>query len=88
VLADHPGVAQVAVIGMPHERWGETPRAFVVATAGNSPTEAELIAFTRVRLAHYKCPTSVAFVSSLPRNASGKVLKREMRDANWLRQVS
>lgn len=88
VLSDHPGVAQVAVIGMPHERWGETPKAFVVASTGASSTEVELIAFTRSRLAHYKCPTSVAFVSSLPRNASGKVLKREMRDENWLRQAS
>ena len=88
VLADHPGVAQVAVIGMPHERWGETPKAFIVASAGSSPTEEELIAFTRTRLAHYKCPTSVAFVAALPRNASGKVLKREMRDEHWLREAS
>ena len=88
VLYDHPGVAAVAVIGLPHERWGETPRAFVVACDGFKPTEAELIAFTRERLAHYKCPTSVAFVTSLPQNASGKILKKEMRDPQWLKEHS
>ena len=86
VLYDHPAVAAVAVIGVPHERWGETPKAFVVARAGAMPTEAELIAFTRVRLAHYKCPTAVAFVAALPQNASGKILKKEMRDPRWLEE--
>ena len=86
VLYDHPGVAAVAVIGVPHERWGETPRAFVVARAGMQPTEAELIDFTRERLARYKCPTSVAFVTALPQNASGKILKKEMRDPQWLKE--
>ena len=88
VLYDHPGVAAVAVIGVPHERWGETPRAFVVARAGAEPTEAELIAFTRERLAHYKCATSVAFVTALPQNASGKILKKEMRNPLWLEKHS
>lgn len=86
VLYDHPAVAAVAVIGVPHERWGETPKAFVVARAGAMPTEAELIAFTRARLAHYKCPTAVAFVGALPQNASGKTLKKEMRDPRWLEE--
>lgn len=86
VLYDHPAVAEVAVIGIPHPRWGETPRAFVVAVPGDRPSEAELIEFTRTRLARYKCPTSVAFVSALPRNASGKILKRAMRDENWWRE--
>ncbi len=85
VLYDHPGVAQVAVIGVPHERWGETPRAFVVATHDLAPSQEELIAFTQSRLARYKCPTSVVFVRALPRNASGKILKKEMRDETWLR---
>jgi acyl-CoA synthetase (AMP-forming)/AMP-acid ligase II len=83
-LYEHPGVAAVAVIGVPHERWGETPCAFVVTRAGPQPTEADLISFTRERLAHYKCPTSVAFVTALPQNASGKILKKEMRDPQWL----
>jgi acyl-CoA synthetase (AMP-forming)/AMP-acid ligase II len=88
VLYDHPSVAAVAVIGVPHERWGETPRAFVVARAGGQSSEAELIAFTRERLAHYKCPTSIAFVSALPQNAAGKILKKEMRNPMWLKENS
>jgi acyl-CoA synthetase (AMP-forming)/AMP-acid ligase II len=84
VLFAHPGVAQVAVIGVPHERWGETPKAFVVARDGAKPSEAELMGFTRDRLAHYKCPSSVAFVTALPLNGAGKVLKKEMRDPQWL----
>ena len=86
ILSNHAAVAEVAVIGVPHPRWGETPKAFVVARPGTQSSEGELIAFTRSRLAHYKCPTSIAFVASLPRNASGKILKREMRDENWLRE--
>ena len=88
VLYNHPGVAAVAVIGVPHERWGETPRAFVVAREAAKLTEAELIDFTRERLARYKCPTSVAFVTALPQNASGKILKKEMRDPQWLKEHS
>lgn len=79
VLNGHPSVREVAVIGVPHEKWGETPRAVVVLRPNQTATPAELMAFTRDRLAHYKCPTSVAFADSLPRNASGKLLKRELR---------
>lgn len=79
VLSEHPGVAEAAVIGIPHERWGETVKAVVVAKAGVTVTDSELIAFARERLAHYKCPTSVDLVSSLPKSASGKILKRELR---------
>jgi long-chain acyl-CoA synthetase len=84
VLSHYPGVVEVAVIGVPHPRWGETPKAFVVARSDIQLSEAQLMAFTRSRLAHYKCPTSIELVTALPRNASGKLLKREMR-ANWLR---
>lgn len=84
VLYDHPGIVEAAVIGVPHERWGETPRAYVVARAGADVSEADLIQFTRNRLARYKCPTSITFVTSLPKNAAGKILKRGMRDAKWL----
>ena len=75
----HPAVQEVGVIGIAHERWGETPMAIVVLKSGYYATERELIDFTRERLAHYKCPTAVTFADALPRNASGKLLKREMR---------
>jgi acyl-CoA synthetase (AMP-forming)/AMP-acid ligase II len=81
VLRQYPDVAEVAVIGVPDERWGETVKAVVVPAEGAAPDEAALIAFTRDRLAHYKCPTSVSVVSALPRNATGKVLKRQLRSS-------
>ena len=86
VLFEHPAVAQVAVIGVAHDRWGETPKAFVVSREGATPSEAELINFTRERLAHYKCPTSVSFVKAFPLSGSGKILKKEMRQPAWLKE--
>jgi long-chain acyl-CoA synthetase len=86
VLFAHPGVADVAVIGVPSERWGETVKAVVVrkpSPDGEAVTADELIAFSRARLAHFKCPTSVDFVEVLPRNPSGKVLKRQLREPYW-----
>lgn len=79
VLNGHAAISEVAVIGVPHDKWGETPRAVVVLRPGLQATEVELIAYTRERLAHYKCPSSVLFTDTLPRNASGKLLKRELR---------
>lgn len=79
VLGAHPDVGQVAVIGVPHAKWGETPRAYVVPRIGAMPDEAEMIAYTREKLAHYKCPTSIVFVGALPQNASGKILKKDLR---------
>jgi acyl-CoA synthetase (AMP-forming)/AMP-acid ligase II len=75
VLREHPAVEDVAVVGFPHPRWGETPVAFVVGSAD----QAELIEHCRAHLASYKKPTAVRFVEALPRNAGGKVLKRELR---------
>jgi long-chain acyl-CoA synthetase len=82
ILAAHPGVDAVAVIGVPDTRWGETVKA-VVKPRGTAPDAAELIAWARARLAHYKCPTSVDFIDEMPRNASGKILKRVLRDQYW-----
>jgi acyl-CoA synthetase (AMP-forming)/AMP-acid ligase II len=79
VLVEHPDAADVAVIGVPHAKWGETVHAVVVPTAGSTPDASALISFARSRLAHYKCPTGVTFLDALPRNATGKVLKRELR---------
>ncbi len=79
-LVDHPIVAEVAVVGIPHERWVETPLAVVVAAPGAEPDAEALIGHCRERLAGYKKPSAVVFVDELPRNAAGKVLKRQLRD--------
>lgn len=81
VLFEHPGVQEVAVIGVPHDKWGETAKAVVVRAEGSSASAEEIIAFCRSGLASYKCPTSVEFLSALPRNASGKILKRVLRES-------
>ncbi|MFF5703086.1 fatty acyl-CoA synthetase [Streptomyces sp. NPDC012794] len=78
VLYTHPGVAETAVVGLPDERWIEAVTAVVVPRG--EVTEAELMAYARERLAHFKAPKRVLFVEALPRNASGKILKRELRD--------
>ena len=80
VLAQHPGIAEVVVIGAPHERWGESVMALVVPMPGVQLKSEELIEFCRLGLARYKCPRSIEFVQQLPKNASGKVLKRVLRD--------
>lgn len=86
VLYDHPSIAEVAVIGVPHARWGESPKAIVVLRPGMSADSAEIIEFARTRVARYKCPTSIDFVDALPRNASGKVLKKVLRAPFWVGQ--
>ena len=83
VLVEHPGVSEAAVVGVPSERWGETPMAFVVLRPDAVVGAEELIEFCRERLAHFKCPTGVQFMESLPRNPSGKVLRRELRRPFW-----
>ena len=80
VLGDHPDVAQVAVVGLPHDTWGEEVTAFVVPAPGHEPTEADLRAFARSRLAGYKVPKTVHIVSALPLGATGKILKRSLRE--------
>jgi long-chain acyl-CoA synthetase len=80
VLAHHPDVAEVAVVGVPDKRWGETVKAFVVPRAGRAPDPDELVEFARRQLAGYKLPRTFEFVDDLPRTPSGKVLKRALRE--------
>ena len=85
-LMSHPGIADVAVIGVPHERWGETAMAIVVRPGtpeGSALTEQAVIDFARERLARFKCPTSVDWTDALPRNPSGKILKKDLRAPYW-----
>jgi fatty-acyl-CoA synthase len=79
VIYDHPAIAEVAVIGVPHPKWQEVGKAIVVLKEGHELTEGEIIAFCQGKLAKYKIPKSMDLVEELPRNAAGKVLKRDLR---------
>jgi fatty-acyl-CoA synthase len=79
VLLRHPAVQEAAVVGMPDERWGEAPHAFVILKDGQQTTEDELRQFTRDRLAHFKTPQTVTFVDELPKTATGKIQKYVLR---------
>jgi len=83
VLAEHPSVADLTVVGVPDEKWGEVPKAVVVAADGYTVDEAELLAYCRGHLASYKCPKSVDVVDELPRNPTGKILKKDVRARYW-----
>ncbi|MCG7334530.1 long-chain-fatty-acid--CoA ligase [Sporosarcina sp. ACRSM] len=83
VLYEHPAVLEAAVIAVPHEKWGETPHAYIVLRENMEATEEEFIAFSRERLAHFKAVTSVTFVEELPKTASGKIQKVQLRDTYW-----
>ena len=89
-LLRHPAVGEAAVVGLPSERWGETPHAFVVLMPGESVTADELTAFVRDRLAHFKAPRGITFVAELPKTATGKIQKYVLRGgaANLSAQLS
>jgi fatty-acyl-CoA synthase len=76
----HPGVYEAAVIAVSDDKWGEVPKAFVIAKPGAEVSAAELLEFCRLRIAHYKCPRSIEFVASLPKTATGKILKKNLRE--------
>ena len=82
-LFSHEAVAEVAVIGVPSEKWGETIKALVVLAPGASATEEELIKHCKSRLAGYKAPTSVEFRDAIPRTATGKIQKFKLREEYW-----
>jgi len=82
-LTDHPAVLDAAVFGIPDEKWGESVKAVVELSAGEEATPEELIAWCRERLAHYKSPRSIDIFDELPRNPTGKLLKRDLRKPYW-----
>ena len=82
-LYEHPAVLECAVIGIPHEKWGETPVALVVTRDDESVDESELIAFCRDNMTHFKCPTQVRFIQDLPRTVTGKLQKYKLRESFW-----
>jgi fatty-acyl-CoA synthase len=82
VIMEHPAVLEVCVIGVPDSRWGEVPKAFVVKRPGREVTEEEIIRFCRERIAHFKCPRSIAF-GDLPKTATGKIQKYVLREQEW-----
>ncbi len=81
-VVKHPAVLECAVVAVPHERWGEVPKAFVSLRPGASATEAEIVAFCRERLAHFKCPKAVEF-GELPKTSTGKIQKFRLREREW-----
>ena len=83
IIIQHPAVLEVAVIGVPDEKWGEAIKAIVSLRGGKKATEEEIINFCKQYLASYKKPKSVEFIGAIPKNAYGKVLKRELREKYW-----
>jgi acyl-CoA synthetase (AMP-forming)/AMP-acid ligase II len=83
VMAEHSQIQDVAVIGVPDERWGEVPKAVVVAKPGAAIDTEQLLAWCRQQIASFKCPKTVDVVAELPRNPTGKILKKDLRKPYW-----
>ncbi|HET7740564.1 MAG TPA: acyl-CoA synthetase, partial [Mycobacterium sp.] len=82
-ILSHPEILEAAVVGVPDDKWGERPKAFVVTASGAQLHETEVIAHVKSRLASFKAPRSVEFVNELPKTSTGKIRKNELRDAEW-----
>ena len=82
-LMGHPEIADAAVVGVPDENWGESVKGFVILEANSTLTEEEIIEYTRDQIAHYKCPKSINFIEEMPRNPSGKILRKDLRAPFW-----
>ncbi|MEM7337173.1 MAG: long-chain-fatty-acid--CoA ligase [Actinomycetota bacterium] len=82
-IMSHPAIADVAVIGVPSERWGESPMALIIPAEGEDPSAEEILSYCRERLASFKLPTGIERVPEIPRNPSGKILKTELRKPYW-----
>ena len=82
-LMKHPGIGDVAVIGVSDDKWGEVGKAMVVKAEGQEPTEDEILTFARESLAGFKVPKSVDFIEVIPRNPTGKMLKKDLRAPFW-----
>ena len=79
----HDQITDAAVVGVPDDKWGESVKGFVVIAENTSLSEDEIISYSRTKIAAYKCPKSIEFIKELPRNPSGKILRRELRDPYW-----
>jgi fatty-acyl-CoA synthase len=86
-LVSHDAVAEAAVIGMPDEKWGERPRAFVVLAPGQQPSQEEIIDHVRSRIAHYNAPDEAVFVDEVAKNSAGKVQKFQLREREDAKQA-
>jgi len=82
-IAKHPAVSLAAVVAKPDEKWGETVMGFVILAEDASISEDEIIAYSREKIAGFKCPKTIKFINEIPRNPTGKVLRRELREPYW-----
>ena len=79
----HKEILDAAVVGIPDDKWGESVIGFVVVGESKTLSEDDFISYVRTQIAAYKCPKSIKFINELPRNPSGKILRRELRDPYW-----